>query len=57
MRADESIGHGLGAALAAVSVPDAWLSFGERIVMAIVVAIFSTLASRLVGAAWKKVGK
>lgn len=52
----EHLGHGLGAALAALSLPEAWLSFGERIAMALIMAAVSTLASKAVSSLWKKAG-
>lgn len=49
--------HGLTGTLLAFSIPDTIFSLGEKWVFAVVVALTSSLASRIISEIWKKVHK
>lgn len=46
--------HGLGATLAAFSLPETLVSVGERWVFAVAVALSTTLLSRIASVVWLK---
>jgi hypothetical protein len=56
MTTEQNVTHGIAAtALTALAIPEPWLSFGEHIVLAVIVATCSTAASKLVSLFWNKV--
>lgn len=57
MRVDEDIFHGLGGTVVAFSVPDTLLSWGEKWLFAVFVAITSSVASKIISEVWSRVRK